>query len=217
MSEINDPEKNNGKKGYFQLMIIDRFLSHPLLSLIFAGLLSFAAGAYLGSRHTVLSVYDKLQIDIEQLVFMDEDAYNFCANTKNSFSPKNKYLKEIELFKFHQKMSAQFEKITKNMRANGKLVSRDTISKIHQFTCWNNIVMSSPKGLCGSELLQPPAVMDKWKNQLILVLEKEKEEHSRFYNSLYDYFAILFTNVKNEVYAPAQCDFSKMPIYTSKK
>lgn len=203
-----DRRKGGRRKSDSKLFAVALFLHHNFVALALIGILGFSVGTYFGARHKVLNVYDQLQTNIEKLIYMDEVAYVFCAESKNKFSPQNEYLRSIEMFKYRQKMAMQFEEISSNMRSIGRLLSKEAYMKIKAFLCWNNAVMSSTKGMCSSQLLMKnPRAMDAWRNQIVSTLQQEKENHLKFMNSIRDYFVFSFTSVEGESYKPPRCDY----------
>lgn len=210
-------KENNNSSSTKQKIL--KFLENAIIVSAIIGIFGFFFASYFGFREKILNTYENLANDIEGYIFIDENLYVFCQD----YSPPNSNnavscscLKDIELYKIRQQMSEQFAKIFSNMRILGKLMSYDTYAEIHRLTYWNNELLVSQKGVCGSGLLVHPKYMDQWRNQIEEHLMKEREYYKGIFYSMNKYFKYLFTDIENERYASFEVDLNKLPIYQNK-
>jgi len=197
---------DNPKKNKF----INFLESTIITALLIAGASSFW-NTYTTYRSSMFTKYDELIRSIEKNVFMVEDLYVFCEETKKLKPYPLKYY--IEMYKFRETMLEQFENISDKVRSLGKFLPYENYVELKQLTYWNDQVLFSPKGICDSGMLVSPDKMDKWKNTIVNNLVKEKIRYKGLRYSLDAYFVNIFTLRASERHDPPKIDLSKSPIY----
>jgi len=177
--------------------------------------------SYFDFRAKILATYEDMGYNVENFIFLDEDLYAFCSKYNqeaNNNSCRNcTCLKDIELFKQRHVMSAQFVKLHYDINTLGKMMSYQSYFEIHQLTGWNNLIMGSNNGICGSGLLVPQEKMDIWRNQILNRLSSERELHKGIVYSLKNYLLYLLTDIENERYQAFEVNLDNLPIYQKKE
>ena len=197
---------------------ISRWLENAFIVAIILGALSFFWSSYFSFRANILNTYEKLAVDVEHVIFMDENLFFFCDNYHNQNSNTTCLncgcLKDIEIFRVKKEMVNQIAKIAEDLRLLGKFLSYENYRSIHELTFWNNAFLSSDKGMCSSGLLVNSYKMDKWRNQLLNTIEAERLDQKDIFYSLKNYLLYIFTDIEEERYDSFEVDIKKLPIYT---
>lgn len=201
------------------------FLEHSLVAAIIIGCLGFFFSSYFSFRAKILTAYDNLQSDVESLIFFDEGMYQFCKlrnQTENTTSNINqeqcvscRCLQDIELVRMRQHFAESFEKMNLDLRELGKFIPYESYYRVHELSSWNNQAISYDKGACSSSLWVSVEDLDKWRNNLLGMFDRDKARNKEVLHSLRDYLKYIVGG--NQTYpASLPVDINKLPIFKDK-
>lgn len=197
-----------------------RLSKDTLIAAIILGVTGYFFSSYVAFRAHNLEMYDQLSEKIMDFVFTDEILYVFCNSNDTpsmvSDSSVANSLRDIELLKVRFSMEDKFTKIMSDKQKLGIFLSYDNFNKIHKLLYWNNLILTSTKGICNSGYLVSPGALDKWWDILRDSLASERLLHKGRFRSLKDYFLNLFTDVEAHYYIEP-VDLSKLPISAEMK
>jgi len=184
---------------------INRLLEHALVIAIIIGGIGFVVSDYFDFKKEILEGFLQLQDRVQDVIYFDEVAYKFCTlHPASNTCATCQCFNTLEEHKILEKMAVRFAALSHKLRRLGKFVPPKTYKAIYDLYCWQNSVMSSERGICGSDLLKKSKKMDLWRFEITQLLEADRRTYHNSFYSIKGYLAYIFTDKMDETY-PSLC------------
>lgn len=213
---MNKEQGNSQKEKQFNLLN-NFFHLHKdtLFAAIVLGILGFIFSSIIAFRAHTLELYDRLSAQLRDFVFTDEGLYAFCASNGKSIdvssSKISDSIRDVELLNVNFIIAKKFADLFDTEQALGIFLSKKNFDKLHQFTYWNNAILSSEKGICGSGLLANITALDNWRVMIGGSIAEERAVHAGRIRASRDYLQSIIMNTEAH-YKSMPVDLNNLPI-----